>query len=325
MAIKGKNKDKTAQPERKATALADLLQPAENYIARDSSKVLLIGPQDSMKTYSLNTIPNEWEDWKTGEKRQLEVLYINADNRAVVIDWDKRPHWRIVDMQFTGDEGDAIEAVQRHQDLVRGLHKLGQDDWKPDCIIYDSTSPLSETVEKYVWDNVEGSGDSRDYEGNEERYGKAEKLMNMALRGLMDSAHFFFMISHEKEPYFAEDAAKKTYKPDLIGGIKNKIGRYFQEIYFTVKHKGEWHWQTRNMRQRPARTSYPIQQFLPPDWSIIIERRWKDYYDEKAVYDAEQAVEEQQHKEQLEREKAMSAAESTLNDKDDKATKGGKE
>lgn len=291
------------QPPRKKYTLDDLLISSKDFDAKDSTNVMLIGVPNSKKTFSLNTIPNEWKDWKTGETRPFDVIYINADDRASVIDWDRRPHWRVVNLPLGGMN--PKEIIDMHQDLIEGLSKLEK---KPDCIIYDSLSVVSKNIDNFAWGNVDGKGYSHGYEGNEDRFGYVTYMLELIIFGLQRNCQFFFAIAHEKEPYWAElkeNASKAKYKPDLIGGIKNILPRFFHEVYFTYKHNGDWHWLTQTMGQREPRTCYPVERFLPPDWSIIINRKWKEYEDVEAAIDVEQAEAEAARKEQQQMERAM--------------------
>lgn len=291
---------KTAET-RKHYALSDLLIPASEFKAANSTNVLVIGAPNSKKTFSMNSIPNEWEDWATGKVRPFNVLYINADDRASVIDWKARPHWQVVNLPLGGMN--PLDIIHMHQDLIQGL---SSEPGKFDCIIYDSLSVLSKNVDNFTWENVEGSGFSHGYEGNEDRFGKVTQLLDTVIFGLQQSAQFFFAIAHEKEPHFTETGVKAKFKPDLIGGIKNSLPKFFHEVYYTVQHEGEWHWLTQPQSKREPRTCYPVHRFLPMDWSIIVNKRWEEYRDENAAHDAEQAAEEAAAKEQREIAKAMS-------------------
>ena len=295
-------------PSKKYT-LDDLLVDAKDFKAKDSTNVLLIGVQNSKKTFSLNTIPTEWVDWVTGERRPFIVWYINADDRASVINWDNFPHWKVINLPLGGMN--PLEIIDMHKDLIEGLAKL-EPNKRPDCIIYDTLSVVSKNVENYTWENISGVGYSHGFEGNEDRFGFTSHMLEMIIFGLQRNCQFFFALAHEKEPYWAElkeNAAKAKYKPDLIGGIKTILPRFFHEVYFTMKNNGDWEWLTQTQGQREPRTCYPVQKFLPMDWSIIIERKWGEYRDEQAAHDDEQAREQEAAKERKEIQKAMEVKE----------------
>jgi len=284
-------------------SLDDLLIPATDFVGQDSTNVLVIGIPNSKKTFSLNTVPERWCPWDGSPERPLEVLYIDADQRASVIDWKRYPHWKVISLPLGGMN--PREVIDRHKDLIEGL---AVSEWKPDIIIYDSISVLSRNVESYTWKDIPGEAYSKDFKGNENRFGFAEHVINMVIFGLKSKAQFFWMIAHEKEPYFKDEGAKKKFKPDIIGGIKNILPRFFHEVYFTVKHCGEWLWLTQTVPMKEPRTCYPIPRYLPMDWSIIVERRWGEFYDDGAARVMEDAQAEADEKEQQEIDKAMQKA-----------------
>lgn len=275
----------------------------------DSTNVMLVGAPNTRKTYSLNTVPDTWVDWRTGEERDFRVLYLNADDRAVVIDKKKRARWKTINLPMVFS--DPQQIISRH-DRVLSMIQEGynfRDGYNEqfDAVIYDSLTPLNENIFNFTWSEVKSkTGDDswgRGYEDNEARYGTLEHYLKRFVLGLRDNTQFCWIIAHEKEPHFQDK--KPVYRPDLSGGIKNVLPRFFHEMYYTMQHMGEWCWLTQKHGQREPRTCYPIQKFIPMDWSIIVNRRWDEFYDPDVAFDAEQAKEEAAEKERAEIDKAM--------------------
>ena len=323
MPIKSTTGKPTVPPEdapvRKRLSFDEMIIPAANFTGADSTNVLVIGAPNSKKTLSLRSIPDTWIPWGGTEEKPFRVLYLNADDRAVVIDWSARPNWSVINLPF--EYSSPEEIVQLHKDVLDNL----KHSWNPttkvndrfDCVIYDSLTPLSENMSNYTWTTVRpGERDkgvtvaqwSSGYLGNEDRYGTVSHLLKMFLFGLRDSVQFFFAIAHEKEPFYADK--KPTFKPDIAGGVKSLLPKLFQEVYYTYMKNGEWMWLTQPLFQREPRTCYPVPSYLPMDWSIIINRRWNEYYnaDADAQFKAELAAE--QEKEAAELKIALLQAES---------------
>lgn len=304
----------TAQA-RKKMSFEDMLTPAQDFIGANSTNVLLVGVLNSKKTLSLNTIPDEWEPWDGSGKRPFRVLYLNADDRASVIDWSKRPNWSVINLPL--EYSDPKQIVDLHKDILDNLKRT----WNPttrcndrfDAVIYDSLTPLDMNLRNFTWQNVapgeRGTGKGKEkvpvamwsngYEGNEDRYGTIAHMLEIVIYGLRDSVQFFFAIAHEKAPHYSEKDGK--YAPNITGGLKHVLPSLFHEVYYTTQYRGDWMWLTQPYDSRVPRTCYPLPMRIPMDWSVIIDRRWRELYDPEAdaKYKAEKAAEEEREREEI--------------------------
>lgn len=257
----------------------DLMVPASKIAHTDSRTVMDIGVQNSEKTLSLMTIPDTWVDWRTGKEAPLTVLYINCDQRQSVIDFAKRPNWTVIDLPI--DLVNPRLTVDRMEAIVRGLTDKR---WVFDCIVLDSTTPLSWNVKEAVWTELDGVENSDVYAGNELRYKALTATFMRLMFGLKNNCFFFFVIGHEAPPFWADEGKKDAvYTIDMPGGIKKLLPKLWEEIYFSYQYGGRWMWLTQTAFKREPRTCYPVQKFIPKDYSIIINRRWDEFRREEQV------------------------------------------
>jgi hypothetical protein len=267
----------TATPMSRATVTPDdidkMMTPASQMFHADSRTVMDIGVQNSEKTLSLMTIPDTWVNWKTGKEEPLTVLYINTDQRQGVIDFKRRPNWTVIDLPI--DLVNPQLTVDRMEAIVRGLT---DGRWKFTAIVLDSTTPFSWNVKEAVWLALGGVEDSDVYAGNELRYKALTSTFMRLMFGLKNNCFFFFVIGHEAPPFWADEGKKDAvYTIDMPGGIKKLLPKLWEEIYFSYQYGGKWMWLTQTAFKREPRTCYPIQKFIPKDYSIIINRRWDEF------------------------------------------------
>jgi hypothetical protein len=274
--------------ERKYT-LADLIKPyAEKPHTFSSNSILVIGSQGTKKTLSLRTIPVEYTD--DGEIHKMKILYINADMRERVLPAEWLNRVDVVELPYNPDFG--AESIDKHFALVRGLKENAE---KYDVIIYDSVTPLNETL----WDNsgkllatkeplrkeskdvyvAWGEIDEFDlaYQGNEKKYGYVCTMFGRIIFGLKAECKLFICICHDKEPYFGADESKKRYTANVYGKLKEFLPGQFDEVYFTYKHAGDWVWLTKELGTRYARSCHNVATFIPQDYTIPINNRWDEF------------------------------------------------
>ena len=278
-----------------------------------STNVLVIGDQATYKTKSLETIPKEIIDPKTGEFKEARVLHIDADDRSAVIDRAKAPHFEFIRIPY--DPADNVGTWERYNGLIE---RLRNKQYEFNVGILDTLSPLAMTAWDLSWEEPPiGVGTLRmnkrgeayhasryttDYtNGADMNYEFVKQEMRRIIFALMRRFDYFICTAHLKNPYFGDaGTAKEKFTADLQGGLKDVLPRMFQEVYFTVKSRAStdplvvanqgWCWQTQPANKKYARTCLPIPANVPMDYGIIMRNEWQRYVDSPV----EAAIEEQE-------------------------------
>lgn len=267
-----------------------------------STNVLIIGDQATYKTKSLESIPQEIIDPRTGEFKAARVLHIDADDRSAVIDRAKTPHFEFIRVPY--DPADNVGTWERYNALIENLRNKKYDF---NVGILDTLSPIAMTAWDLSWEDPPiGVGTiRRDKKGNEYvasryttdytngadmNYEFVKQEMRRIIFALMRRFDYFICTAHLKNPYFGDvGTAKEKFTADLQGGLKDVLPRMFQEVYFTVKSKGSddpiivanngWCWQTAPAAKKYARTCLPIPINVPMDYKIMMRNEWQRYVD----------------------------------------------